>query len=89
MEDNAISHIRIRVKRAGRRINDGGGGSGRTLCGAFITAYDMMWQDASRSMKDPEWVKRLCPKCLEKAKLSPRGHQARSVKIGPLPGEGE
>ena len=61
-----ISHIRVQVRRAGNRIMP----HGRTLCGAFITSYDMTLQGAKRSMKDPEWGPRLCPKCLEKAKLN-------------------
>jgi hypothetical protein len=65
-----IAHIRVQVKRAGRRINDSRGSSGRTLCGALITSYDMPLQDAKRGASDSEWVKRLCPKCLEKSKLS-------------------
>lgn len=58
-----ISHVRVNVGRADRRIVGSRGFAGQTLCGSPITAYDSTWSEARRfSASDLErWIG--CPTC--------------------------
>lgn len=60
---NQISHVRVNVGRADRRIAGSRGSAGQTLCGAPITAYDSTWSEARRfSVSDrKQWIG--CPQC--------------------------
>jgi hypothetical protein len=53
-----MSHVRVNVGRADRRIAGSRGSAGQTLCGSAITAYDSTWSEAKRfSAADRErWI---------------------------------
>lgn len=61
-----IAHVRVGVRRAGRRINDSRGNPGKTLCGAPITARDLLtYSDGWIAVASNDHRFLTCPKCRE------------------------
>lgn len=58
-----VAHIRAGVVRASRRIMGSRGSAGHTLCGAELTAYDVLERDAERATPADlsQWVQ--CDEC--------------------------
>jgi hypothetical protein len=61
------AHIRVGVKRSGKRINDRGN-AGATICGAELTSYDVTLADARKLTRDQILDPRfpVCQMCLAK-----------------------
>jgi hypothetical protein len=65
-EGGMTSHIRIGVKKAGRRINDSRGNPGRTICGAELTGTDITVPEARRLRPGDIERFNICQVCLAK-----------------------
>jgi hypothetical protein len=60
------AHIRVGVKRSGRRINDSQGSAGHTICGGDLTAYDVDLRFARKAKRDEIERFNICQMCLAK-----------------------
>jgi hypothetical protein len=77
----AITHIRVGVRRAGKRINDSRGNPGQTVCGAELTSYDVTLTEARKLTRDQILDPRfpVCQMCLAKMPAETSGRTMQEL----------